>query len=108
MPEALLAADEAALVAELFTLETWDAALLVRDANSDDRELALVPVAVARTELIEATSLLRREVMEEISDSPALLAEEMTEDTTELADDRALDRLEALLGSMELVVVVEV
>lgn len=108
MPLALVDADEAALEEELFALDARDEALLVRDASSDDRELALDPVAVASTELMDEASLLSSEVMEETADSPALLIEERAEDSSELADDMALARLEALLGSTELLVVVVV
>lgn len=93
------------LAAELCALDTLEAALLVRDASSEDKELALEPVAVASTELREEAWLFNSEVMEAISDEPALLTEERAEESTELADDIALDRLETLLGSTELVVV---
>lgn len=105
---ALELADEAWLEAELVALASFEDALLVMEAISEDRELAAEPVAVASAELAEAKRLDSWELMEEISEEAALLTEDNAEDSAEvaeLADDRALEMLERLLESTEVVVV---
>lgn len=105
---ALLLADEDLLEAELVALAIWEATLLVTEASSDDRELAMEPVAVASAELREASRLDAAELMEEISDETTLLTEDRAEDraeVAELADDMALEMLERLLESTEVTVV---
>lgn len=99
-------ADEAELAAALLALEAFEAALLEREASSDERELLAEPVAVASSELMDEAWLASWEVMEESADSPALLIEETADEITELTEDAALAALDRLLVSTELVVVV--
>lgn len=94
----LVETEETRLVAELRTDVALEAPLLVREASSDDKELALEPVAVASSELMEDSRLAISELTDERADDTSLLAETEALDTTELAEDK---RLEMLLASTE-------
>lgn len=86
LPEALEAADEEALEAELATLDLAPVAPVLIEANSLDRELALAPVAVASTELRDDTSLAVFETMDDSLDEASLSTEDRADDRDEDAE----------------------
>lgn len=88
-----MAAEERALEAELSADETCEPALLVREANSDESELASEPVAVDRAEFIDEARLASSEVMVSTPEDASLMMEDMALDKADVTDASLLVRL---------------